>query len=326
MGENYVNSENGAAPFEVHCPNCNSVITDSSFANCPYCGAYLSAQPYAAPSGNIASDVAGEFKETFDKVKNSEFVQSVKSDVENSKSINYIKQGVKNTADKIKGTVNPDVNQNQPYYDQTPPAAQEPVYVAPVVVPQQDAPAADGQNAYDAPPAQPEQPVYQAPEGGQYYQPPQQGFDDRIEEFGDEIGAVFKGENPMRKTMFKQEVWWQVMLLSMITLGIYGVYYWYRQYKEISIIESGDPNANPIPFVLYALAVYLSGSIMLLVFIYLYYKKVLDTAYKFGLKLRPTNAFVYALLMYVPFYSWYLSVSNHNKILEAHRNIAYQQN
>ena len=56
--------------------------------------------------------------------------------------------------------------------------------------------------------------------------------------------------------------------------------------------------------------------IYILYFVIIYYKRLVNVAKEaFNIDLKPRNAVVYSLLMYIPFYSWYLSVKNHNKVI-----------
>lgn len=134
---------------------------------------------------------------------------------------------------------------------------------------------------------------------------------------GNTISSILgTGDSILSKYMFREEKWWQVMLLSMVTAGGYGVYYWYRQMREIKTIETRRQVENKIPFILFLLLYYASATIAGFVFVVIYYKRLVTVAKEtFDVDLKPKNAYVYSLLMYVPFYSWYLSVKNHNKII-----------
>ena len=134
---------------------------------------------------------------------------------------------------------------------------------------------------------------------------------------GNAISSIFgAGDTILSKYMFREEKWWQVMLLSMVTAGGYGVYYWYRQMREIKTIETRQQVENKIPFILFLLLYYASATIAGFVFVVIYYKRLVTVAKEaFDVDLKPKNAYVYSVLMYVPFYSWYLSVKNHNKVI-----------
>lgn len=111
----------------------------------------------------------------------------------------------------------------------------------------------------------------------------------------------------------------KLALLSIVTAGGYGVYYWYRQMKEVETIEINQMHKSVdknIPFILFLLLYYLSATIAGFVFVVIYYQRLVVVAKEvYDIDLKPKDAFIYALLMYVPIYSWYLSVKNHNKVI-----------
>lgn len=79
----------------IVCSNCNTIIEEGNVSFCPNCGTNLCIQ-----KANVQASV----KEVVNKVKENEFVKSVKQDVGNSQSINLIKDKVKSTAYKVKTT------------------------------------------------------------------------------------------------------------------------------------------------------------------------------------------------------------------------------
>lgn len=146
----------------------------------------------------------------------------------------------------------------------------------------------------------------------------QKSVSDVISDIVDQGNAFFS------KYMFKEETWWQVMLLSIITLGGFGVYYWYRQMKEIELIEINQMNKQvdrDISFIWFLLLYYVSATIAGFVFVIVYYKRLVTVAKElYGINLNPKSAIIYSILMYVPVYSWYLSVKNHNKVIAMYKH------
>lgn len=127
---------------------------------------------------------------------------------------------------------------------------------------------------------------------------------------------VDAGNSLFSQYMFREEEWWLVMLLSIVTAGGYGIYYWYRQMIEVKTIEMHQQVENKFPFLLFLLLYYASATIAGFVFVVIYYQRLVAVAKEaFDIDLKPGNAYVYAILMYVPVYSWYLSVKNHNKVI-----------
>lgn len=80
----------------IACPNCNMVL-NGDFAFCPSCGAKISEN-----TQNEQNNILNSIGEVVNDVKNNDFIKSVKQDLDNSESINMVKDRVKYTSDKIK--------------------------------------------------------------------------------------------------------------------------------------------------------------------------------------------------------------------------------
>lgn len=84
------------------CPNCGAVIEDENALFCYSCGAIIK-NDFAKQEASVQSII----KNTADKVKENEFVKSVKQDLENSQSLNVIKnkaqEGFNSAVDVAKG-------------------------------------------------------------------------------------------------------------------------------------------------------------------------------------------------------------------------------
>lgn len=79
-------------PAAAFCPKCGTPITQGS-AFCPGCGAQVGHSDF-----NAFSSMGNAVDGAVNKVKNSEFISSVRHDVGNSQSINYVKRRVKSAA------------------------------------------------------------------------------------------------------------------------------------------------------------------------------------------------------------------------------------
>lgn len=78
------------------CPNCNTAISEEDTYFCPNCGNKLQDRTDAKMT------VQTVVSNTAESVKNSAFVQSVKSDLSNSKTVDMIKSSAQNTVKKVK--------------------------------------------------------------------------------------------------------------------------------------------------------------------------------------------------------------------------------
>lgn len=82
------------------CSSCNAIV-ESNMLFCPNCGSKIREK-----KDNISSkvDIKNSVKDVVEKVKDNEFIQSVKQDVGNSQSINMIKNKVKETSNTVKAS------------------------------------------------------------------------------------------------------------------------------------------------------------------------------------------------------------------------------
>ena len=83
------------------CPNCGKTIEQLEVEECPYCS-------YNFVEGGVIDTSTGEnvnygtIRVAYEKVKNSELVKSIKDDIQNSKSIELVKNYFKNIPEKHK--------------------------------------------------------------------------------------------------------------------------------------------------------------------------------------------------------------------------------
>ncbi|MCH5316491.1 MAG: zinc ribbon domain-containing protein [Eubacterium sp.] len=87
---------------DILCPNCNAVIEDKNASFCHICGAKINGDT-VKQEATVQSFV----KNAADKVRENEFVKSVKQDIENSQSLNILKdkakEGFNSAVDMAKG-------------------------------------------------------------------------------------------------------------------------------------------------------------------------------------------------------------------------------
>lgn len=104
-----MNEQNGNDTFldneqvikDVYCSHCGNKIDDANSLFCPKCG-------YALNGGEPAYyedfTVKDGLRNAVNKVRTSDFVQSIKSDVHNSKSLKLIRNGIRNTANRVRNS------------------------------------------------------------------------------------------------------------------------------------------------------------------------------------------------------------------------------
>ena len=83
------------------CPNCRKTVEQLEIEQCPYCN-------FNFVEGGVINTTTGEnvnygsIRATYEKVKNSELVQSIIDDIQNSKSIELVKNYFKNFSSNLK--------------------------------------------------------------------------------------------------------------------------------------------------------------------------------------------------------------------------------
>jgi uncharacterized Zn finger protein (UPF0148 family) len=97
--------ENKSECADVICPKCNSILNEDNILFCPNCGTSIKNNT-VDKKANIQNGI----KDAVNKVKDNEFVKSVKQDLGNSQSINMIKGKAKETANKVKSA---DINKKK---------------------------------------------------------------------------------------------------------------------------------------------------------------------------------------------------------------------
>ena len=117
--------------------------------------------------------------------------------------------------------------------------------------------------------------------------------------------------------MLKERNWLHVLLLSMLTGGIYNTYVWYCQFAELNII-SEEKDDKQIPYWLFLVLEIVTGSIYGFVLMAIYRKKAVEVLDAYQVKTKLRSPILYSLLMYLPFISFYIHETEHNKLIRAY--------
>ena len=88
----------GLPLVNIVCPSCGEAIENEGAVFCSSCGAKLN-----ETSVLEKSNAQNHVQNAVDKLKENEFVKSVKQDFENSQSVNMVKDKVKDAAKNVKG-------------------------------------------------------------------------------------------------------------------------------------------------------------------------------------------------------------------------------
>ena len=84
----------------IYCPNCHADLTGQNAAFCPNCGHNLSLP--TKEQQNAVMGYGSAWQSVKEKAQNNAFLQSVQKDFANSEAVKMMKDGVHNTAAKVK--------------------------------------------------------------------------------------------------------------------------------------------------------------------------------------------------------------------------------
>lgn len=120
--------------------------------------------------------------------------------------------------------------------------------------------------------------------------------------------------------MFKTRNWALCWLLSLVTCGLYTAYLVYAEICELKAMDEETEENRTLHIVLFCLLFVCTASIAGFIAFWIYHKKAVELGKKYGVKLKPRSGFIYSLLMYVPVFSYWLNIRNHNALITAYRN------
>lgn len=113
----------------------------------------------------------------------------------------------------------------------------------------------------------------------------------------------------------KQYVWWQVLLLSMVTCGIYQLFVWADLSKNVNAADSSETDLMNSWLALLVLTP-VTCSIFGIIWMFKYNKKLVAVAQSKGVSPAPSESPVVLLLLtFVPVYSFYVLCDNYNRII-----------
>lgn len=84
----------------IYCPNCHADLTGQEAAFCPNCGHNLSLP--TKEQQNVVIGYGSAWQSVKEKAQNNAFLQSVQKDFASSEAVKMMKDGVHNTAAKVK--------------------------------------------------------------------------------------------------------------------------------------------------------------------------------------------------------------------------------
>lgn len=125
----------------------------------------------------------------------------------------------------------------------------------------------------------------------------------------------------------KKYNWIKALILNFITCGIYSFVMWYKMDKmgKAMADKAGvvDEKNTWGFIVFYFLLSGITCGILPLIWMYKHFKQEVAIAEKVGVELSPSKTpFVLLIIMFVPFYSFYVLCNNHNKLVDACEAIA----
>jgi len=118
--------------------------------------------------------------------------------------------------------------------------------------------------------------------------------------------------------MYKHFKWIPTMILSVVTCGLYALYFWFKMAKQQNDMAEKLGEKRIMGFIGAFLLGYLTLGIYPIVWMYLFAKQQTVVAHEKGVSLTPVhNPVVLWLLTIVPCYSYYVLCTNHKRIANA---------
>ena len=125
--------------------------------------------------------------------------------------------------------------------------------------------------------------------------------------------------------MIEERNWLKDLALSIGTCGIYTTWIWFCQFRAIDRISDNldakeDTKDKLLPFIIFFILEICSGTLYGFILMIMYRKKAVKLCDGYNVKTRPRSPFIYALLMYVPIYSFYIDAKEYNKLIREYNN------
>ncbi len=118
----------------------------------------------------------------------------------------------------------------------------------------------------------------------------------------------------------KTRNWAMCWLLSMLTCGVYTAYIVFAEICDLKTMDDDTEDNYTLHLVLFCLLFVCTASIAGFIAFWIYQKKAVELGKRYNISIRPRSGFIYSLLMYVPVFSYWLNVKNHNALIEAYKN------
>ncbi len=115
--------------------------------------------------------------------------------------------------------------------------------------------------------------------------------------------------------MYQRKNFIKVILLSLITCGIYNIVFMYEYDKEVRNLYR-HANYRPMEFLLAFLLSLFTCGLFLYGWYYTLYRCQSEEAKAIGVILNIENPIIMTVCMIVPFFCTYLLCDNYNKLLE----------
>ena len=116
--------------------------------------------------------------------------------------------------------------------------------------------------------------------------------------------------------MLKKRKIGKFIFLNIITLGIYGIFFWYKWTEDVNKICDGD-DKDSANYILILILNAFSLGINILVWYYQMAERLYQKAGDYGVELKHGGMFV-MLLHFIPFVSSVLKISYINKFVDAY--------
>ncbi len=107
------------------------------------------------------------------------------------------------------------------------------------------------------------------------------------------------------------------IFLNIITLGIYGIFFWYRWTEDVNVLCDGDDN-DSANYILVAILCLLTFGIYALIWNYKMAERLYQKAPEYGVEIKHGGIFVMIWRLFFPLVASILKISYINDLIEAY--------
>ena len=127
----------------------------------------------------------------------------------------------------------------------------------------------------------------------------------------------------MEKSILYEKSLVKLILLSIVTLGIYGLWFLYAYIRDINILCEGD-GKDSMHFILVCLLSSITFGIYSAFWMYIQGDRLYNNAERYGLKFNESGTTIVlwylagSFIIVGPFFAWYFMINNQNEMIKVY--------